>query len=140
MKKLKIRKPALIKFKTFPEFNGTLVPFYTNSFYPKKFVLKRFFTLYGKKKHFRADHAHKKCNQILIPVAGKIEVFILNQKKIKKKFILSLENNKYLFVPKKHWIRLKFLKEDSILLTLCDHKYDKKEYIQSIKKFLKNEM
>ena len=49
MKKLKIIKPKLINFETFPEFNGTLVPFYTNSFFPKKFRLKRLFTLYGKK-------------------------------------------------------------------------------------------
>ena len=127
------------KSKRFFDKTGSLVPFYKKTSL-KNFNIRRFFFVYGKKKYFRADHAHKKCNQILIPVAGKIEVFILNQKKIKKKFILSLENNKYLFVPKKHWIRLKFLKEDSILLTLCDHKYDKKEYIQSIKKFLKNEM
>jgi len=127
------------KSKRFFDKTGSLVPFYKKTSL-KNFNIRRFFFVYGKKKYFRADHAHKKCNQILIPVAGKIEVFILNQKKIKKKFILSLENNKYLFVPKKHWIRLKFFKEDSILLTLCDHKYDKKEYIQSIKKFLKNEM
>ena len=127
------------KSKRFFDKTGSLVPFYKKTSL-KNFNIRRFFFVYGKKKYFRADHAHKKCNQILIPVAGKIEVFILNQKKIKKKFILTLENNKYLFVPKKHWIRLKFLKEGSILLTLCDHKYDKKEYIQSIKKFLKNEM
>ena len=47
--KLQIKKPALFNFKIFPEFNGTLVPFYTNSFFPKNFKLKRFFTLYGKK-------------------------------------------------------------------------------------------
>ena len=127
------------KSKRFFDKTGSLVPFYKKTSL-KNFNIRRFFFVYGKKKYFRADHAHKKCNQILIPVAGKIEVFILNQKKIKKKFILTLENNKYLFVPKKHWIRLKFIKEGSILLTLCDHKYDKKEYIQSIKKFLKNEM
>ena len=127
------------KSKRFFDKTGSLVPFYKKTSL-KNFNIRRFFFVYGKKKYFRADHAHKKCNQILIPVAGKIEVFILNHKKIKKKFILTFENNKYLFVPKKHWIRLKFLKEGSILLTLCDHKYDKKEYIQSIKKFLKNEM
>ena len=132
-------KIQIKKSKTYSDKTGSLIPFYKKKSL-KNFNIKRFFFVYGKKKYFRADHAHKKCNQILIPVAGKIEVFILNQKKIKKKFILSLENNKYLFVPKKHWIRLKFLKEGSILLTLCDHKYDKKEYIQSIKKFLKNEM
>ena len=132
-------KIQIKKSKTYSDKTGSLIPYYKKKSL-KNFNIKRFFFVYGKKKYFRADHAHKKCNQILIPVAGKIEVFILNQKKIKKKFILSLENNKYLFVPKKHWIRLKFFKEDSILLTLCDHKYDKKEYIQSIKKFLKNEM
>ena len=132
-------KIQIKKSKTYSDKTGSLIPYYKKKSL-KNFNIKRFFFVYGKKKYFRADHAHKKCNQILIPVAGKIEVFILNQKKIKKKFILSLENNKYLFVPKKHWIRLKFLKEGSILLTLCDHKYDKKEYIQSIKKFLKNEM
>ena len=129
-------KIQIKKSKTYSDKTGSLIPYYKKKSL-KNFNIKRFFFVYGKKKYFRADHAHKKCNQILIPVAGKIEVFILNQKKIKKKFILSLENNKYLFVPKKHWIRLKFLKEGSILLTLCDHKYDKKEYIQSIKKFLK---
>ncbi len=132
-KKMKIQ---FKKSKRFFDKTGSLVPFYKKTSL-KNFNIRRFFFVYGKKKYFRADHAHKKCNQILIPVAGKIEVFILNQKKIKKKFILTFENNKYLFVPKKHWIRLKFLKEGSILLTLCDHKYDKKEYIQSIKKFLK---
>ena len=132
-------KIQIKKSKTYSDKTGSLIPYYKKKSL-KNFNIKRFFFVYGKKKYFRADHAHKKCNQILIPVAGKIEVFIMNQKKIKKKFILSLENNKYLFVPKKHWIRLKFFKEDSILLTLCDHKYDKKEYIQSIKKFLKNEM
>ena len=132
-------KIQIKKSKTYSDKTGSLIPYYKKKSL-KNFNIKRFFFVYGKKKYFRADHAHKNCNQILIPIAGKIEVFILNQKKIKKKFILSLENNKYLFVPKENWIRLKFLKEGSILLTLCDHKYDKKEYIQSIKKFLKNEM
>tara|TARA_B100001121_G_C18269211_1_gene425371 strand:+ start:49 stop:450 length:402 start_codon:yes stop_codon:yes gene_type:complete len=127
------------KSKIFSDKTGSLIPYYKKSSL-KNFDIKRFFFVYGKKKYFRADHAHKKCNQILIPVAGKIEVLIINLKKIKKKFILSPQNNKYLFVPKKHWIKLKFLSNKSILLTLCDYKYDKREYIQSITKFLKNEM
>ncbi len=132
-------KVHIKKSKTFSDKTGSLIPYYKKSSL-KNFNINRFFFVYGKKKYFRADHAHKKCNQILIPVAGKIEVFITNLKKIKKKFILSPQNNKYLFVPKKHWIKLKFLSKGSILLTLCDYKYDKKEYIQSITKFFKNEM
>ena len=73
-------KIQLKKSKTFFDKTGSLVPFYRKTSL-KNFNIKRFFFVYGKKKYFRADHAHKKCNQILIPVAGKIEVLILNQKK-----------------------------------------------------------
>ena len=132
-------KIQIKKSKTYSDKTGSLIPYYKKKSL-KNFDIKRFFFVYGKKRFFRADHAHKKCNQILIPVAGKIEVFILNQKKEKKKFVLSPVNNKYLFVPRKNWIKLKFLTKESILLTLCDYKYDKQEYIQSMAQFLKNEM
>ena len=125
----------ILKFKVFEEKTGSLAPFYSNSHF-KNFKLKRFFFVYGKKKYFRADHAHKKCNQILIPVNGKIKVEITNLKKIKKIYTLSLKNKTFLYCPKRNWIKLSFLEKNSILLTLCDYKYDKSEYIQSKKEFL----
>ena len=121
--KLKIKK-----FKKITDFSGSLVPFYKDKSL-NQFNIKRFFFIYGKKKIDRADHAHRKCNQILIPVNGKMEVEIFNLKKIKKIFILSDKNKNFLFVPSFHFIRIKFKQEKSILLTLCDYKYDKKEYI-----------
>ena len=132
--KLKIKKS-----KTFSDKTGDLVPFYKSKSLDN-FNLKRFFFIYGNKKYFRAHHAHRKCNQILIPVKGKIQVNIINLKKKKKNFLLSVKNNSILFVPKFHWIKLKFPEKNSILLTLCDYKYDKKEYIQSKVNFFKNEM
>ena len=136
MKKLKIRKPALIKFKTFPEFNGMLVPFYTNSFYPKKFVLKRFFTLYGKKKHFRADHAHRKCTQIIIPLRGLVKVKI-KSRKLNKIFNLSVIKKRALLIPPYNWVTIFFRNDHDSILTLCDYKYDKKEYISEYHNFKK---
>ena len=121
--KLKIKK-----FKKITDFSGSLVPIYKDKSL-NQFNIKRFFFIYGKKKIDRADHAHRKCNQILIPVNGKMEVEIFNLKKIKKTFILSDKNKNFLFVPAFHFIRIKFKQEKSILLTLCDYKYDKKEYI-----------
>ena len=106
-------KIQIKKSKTFFDEAGSLTPYYKKTSL-KNFNIKRFFFVYGKKEYYRADHAHKKCNQILIPVSGKIEVSIINIKNVKKKFILSPENNKYLFVPKKHWIKLKFLAKRSI--------------------------
>ena len=83
-----------------------------------------------KKKFPRAKHAHAKCNQILIPVSGTVKIEISNLKKIKKTYILSNKNNKFLIVPSFHFIKIKFMMKNAILLTLCDYKYDKKEYIQ----------
>ena len=83
----------------------------------------------------RADHAHKKCNQILIPVNGSAKVNIYNLKKKKKTFILNGKNRHYLIIPKFNFIQIKFMEKNSILLTLCDYKYDKKEYIQKTEFF-----
>jgi len=129
-------KLEIKKFKRFIDRTGHLVPFYKNEHF-KNFKLKRFFFVYGNTSFSRADHAHKKCNQILIPIFGKIKVEITNKKNIKKIYILSLKKKKFLCVPKKNWIKLNFLIKNSILLTLCDFKYNKKEYIQSKKDFFK---
>ena len=117
------------KFKKFTDRTGSLVPFYKDKSF-NNFNIKRMFFIYGKKNFVRANHAHRKCNQILIPVNGTIKVDIINLKKIKTTFTLSDKNKKYLLVPSFHLMRINFIQEKAILLTLCDYKYDKKEYIQ----------
>jgi dTDP-4-dehydrorhamnose 3,5-epimerase-like enzyme len=132
----KIKKPFLIKYSTFPELNGTLIPFYTNKSFPKKFVIKRFFILYGKKKYLRADHAHSKCSQIIIPLSGEITVKIIS-KKYKRIFKLNTKNKKAIYVPPYNWMTIYFKNNNNSLLTLCNYKYDKKEYISYFSKFKK---
>lgn len=127
--------PQIIKFKNFREKSGTLTPFYVGKHLPNNFKLKRFFFLYGKKKYLRADHAHKKCSQIIIPIFGKIKITTYFNKK-KKIFILNPKNEKALFVPIHTWIRLKFFRNDDCILTACNYKYDKKEYISNFEIFL----
>ena len=61
-----------------------------------------------KKKFLRAEHAHAKCNQIIIPVNGTIKVEIFNLKRIKKIYILSDKNKKFLIVPSFHFIKISF--------------------------------
>ena len=78
--------PKLINFKRFSETSGELIPFYIKKSFPKKFRLKRFFFLYGKKKYYRADHAHKKCTQIIIALSGQIKIYTFFNKK--KKFFI----------------------------------------------------
>ena len=119
----------LKKSKTYKDHTGSLIPFYKNDSF-KKFDVKRFFFVYGNKKYFRADHAHKKCNQILIPISGTVKIEVFNLKKNKKTFTLSDKNKKYLFVPTFYYIKIKFLQKKGVLLTLCDYKYDKRDYIE----------
>ena len=127
--KLKIKK-----FNKYRDKTGSLIPFYLKKHF-ENFKIKRFFFIYGNLKYPRADHAHKKCNQILIPIKGEIILHITSINKKKKIIKISENNGKYVFLPRFHWIKIFFKKKSSILLTLCDYKYDKKEYIQNIDKF-----
>ena len=122
-------KLQLKKFESLKDITGSLVPFYKNKSL-NNFNIKRFFFIYGKKKYMRANHAHRKCNQILIPINGTIKIDIFNLKKMRKTFTLSQKNKNYLLVPSFHLMRIKFLQEDGIMLTLCDYEYNRKEYIQ----------
>lgn len=129
-------KLEIKKYKIFSDITGSLLPIYKKTHY-KEFNLKRFFFIYGKKSFVRADHAHKKCNQILIPIKGEMKISIISQKNKKKEFILSSKNKKFLKIPKYNWIKIKFKNSKGILLILCDYVYDKKEYIQDFNKFIK---
>lgn len=128
--------PRILKFNNFKEKSGTLTPFYLGKHWPKNFKLKRFFFLYGKKKYLRADHAHKKCSQIIFPIKGKILIDTFFNKK-KKIFLIDPKKGDALIVPVYTWIRIKFLRDDDCLLTACNYKYDKREYISNFEIFLK---
>jgi hypothetical protein len=130
-------KLKYFNYKIYKEPSGTLIPFYSTKSFPKHFIIKRFFFLYGKKKHIRADHAHTKCDQILLPIKGIIEVTTYKNG-IKKKFSLNENISKGILIPTRTWLKIKFYKDDDCLLTLCNYKYDKKEYILSFDDFLKN--
>ena len=125
------KKIKNILYKNYKETNGTLTPFYINKNFPIK--IKRFFIIKGKKGQTRGKHAHKICNQLFIPVVGKVILNILSP----KKKIIYLDSNKNLglFVPKLHWCEITFKSNNAALLVLCDYKYKKKEYITNIKEF-----
>ncbi len=125
--------PKIYKFKKIVEINGSLVPIYLDKF--SNFRINRLFILLGEKNYIRGNHAHKKCSQIFIPIRGKIELEIINKKKIK--VVLSPKKKKMLLVPPINWCKIKFLENKSSLLVLCNKKFSENEYIRSYAKFLK---
>ena len=99
--------------------------------FPKNFELKRVFTVYGGNKEVRGGHAHKKCTQILICVRGKIDVNI----KGKDKIVLS-DPSVGLKIPPLIWSSQTYQKDETILMVLCDKKYDENDYIRSYSDYL----
>ena len=129
-----IKNLKKFKFKNFKEQSGTLTPLYVGDHLPNNFKLKRLFFVYGKKKYLRADHAHKKCSQIIFPVIGKVKITTFFKKR-KKIFFLDQKKGTALTVPIHAWIRIKFFKDNDCILTACNYKYDKKNIFQILKHF-----
>ena len=128
-----MKKIKKFKLKSFLRTSGKLVPISFNNQFP--ITVKRIFFLYGKKNKTRGDHAHKKCSQVFYPLLGKAQITI-QFKKIKKKIILSHKQNKAMLVSPKTWCDVKFLTKNSIILVLCDYKYDFNDYIESYEDFI----
>ena len=123
----------IFNFKKFKNISGELLPITFDESFPIK--VKRIFFIYGKKKYKRGDHAHKKCSQVFLPLFGKAEITI-QSKKIKKSIILDYQKNKAMLVSPKTWCHVKFLTKNSIVLVLCDYKYNFNDYIESYEDFV----
>jgi len=123
----------IFNFKKFKNISGELFPITFDKTFPIK--VKRIFFIYGKKKYKRGDHAHKKCSQVFYPLLGKVQVTI-QSKNVKKNVTLDYKKNKAMLVSPKTWCDVKFLSKDSIILVLCDYKYDYNDYIESYEDFI----
>jgi len=129
MKKIKI-----IKLKSFTKKSGTLIPINFNNKFPIN--VKRLFYIFGKKNKYRGDHAHKKCKQLFIPISGNISL-IVKSKNVEKSIVLNSKKNRGILVSNLVWCRLKFLTNNSIVLIMCDRKYEFKDYIEKYSEFKK---
>ena len=122
-----------IKLRSFKKKSGKLIPINFDKTFPIQ--VKRFFYIYGKKNQYRGNHAHKKCTQIFIPIFGKIKLSLVSKNK-KKYYDLNYKKNYGIVVPPKTWIKLHFLNKNSIVLVICDQKYEYKDYIVTYKEYL----
>ncbi len=122
------------KIKVYKNSTGKLIPFTFNNKFPIK--AKRIFYIFGRKNKTRGEHAHKKCSQFLYPLLGNFDISILTKKQNKKFRISSSKNLGYLIKPKT-WLKIKILDKSSVLMVVCDMKYDFNDYIEDINEFKK---
>lgn len=99
------------------------------------FEIKRVYYTYGAKNGImRGFHAHKKLEQVLICVYGKIEVSC-DDGRNKKTFILD-DPSKGLYIGNEIWRTIKWLRDDSVLLVLASEYYTEEDYIRDYNTFL----
>jgi len=129
-----MNKIKVFKLKSYKKKSGKLVPINFNREFPIK--VKRIFYIFGKKNHYRGDHAHKKCKQLFIPISGSISLVMKSNDK-EKIVTLNSKNDKAILVSNLVWCRLKFLTKNAIVMVACDRKYEFNDYIDKYKNFLK---
>jgi len=131
-----MNKIKVFKLKSYKNKSGKLVPINFNREFPIK--VKRIFYIFGKKNHYRGDHAHKKCKQLFIPISGSISLVMKSNDK-EKIVTLNSKNDKAILISNLVWCRLKFLTKNAIVMVACDRKYEFNDYIEKYKNFKKIE-
>ena len=129
-----MKKIKKFKFKAYSSKTGKLIPLTFNKKFPIK--AKRIFFLYGKKNKIRGEHAHKKCSQFFIPIFGKV-LLKIRTPDTKKTIYLNHLSKTGVLIPPKYWCGVKFIKENSILMVVCDRNYEFSDYLESFKDYRK---
>jgi dTDP-4-dehydrorhamnose 3,5-epimerase-like enzyme len=91
------------------------------------FDIRRVFAVSSSEGNIRGEHAHKKCSQLLVCVAGKILVTCDNGSE-KSEYLLN-GMQMALLIPPGIWAKQEYLTKDALLLVVCDRDYEPEDYI-----------
>lgn len=101
------------------------------------FEIKRAFYIYGSDKDVvRGQHANRKTQFVLINVAGKSKVRVMDGEGNEAIFCLNRPHTG-IYLPEMVWKDMYDFSEDSVLLVLASEHYDAAEYIRSYDEFQK---
>ncbi len=82
----------------------------------------------------RGGHAHKKLQQLIIPVTGSFDL-ILDDSQEKRKISLN-QPNRGIYIPGHIWTEVVNLSAGSVCMVLASLPYDENEYIRDYGQFL----
>lgn len=120
-------------FQKYEHTNGVLCVYESNKQIP--FQIKRVFTVSANAGDNRGDHAHKRCTQLLVCVAGKIQV-TCDDGAISSHYLLD-NMGSGLLVPPGVWAKQEYLEDGAVLMVLCDRGYEEEDYIRHYSDFKK---
>lgn len=98
------------------------------------FAVARMFTLTAPAGALRGEHAHVRCTQFMLCVHGEVEI-VCDDGVTRKSFVLD-RNNLALCVPPTIWNEVRFERDRSVLIVLCDRPFDEADYLRTYPEFL----
>lgn len=125
--------PKVIELSGFDDHRGSLVVGELNKQLP--FTAERFFFVsHVPEGEPRGIHAHKKCHQFLVCVAGSVKAMVDDGE---TRTVVTLDRpTKGLHMPPMTWGAQYDYSEDAVLLVLASHVYDADDYIHDYDEFL----
>jgi len=121
-----------IEAESYTEDNGTLYVFDEENL---PFVVSRLFFVCAPKGATRGKHAHRSGRQFLTVVNGRINVSMRTLSG--KSFNYQLNTGQGVYMPALTWGVQEFVEQGSVLLVLCDSRYNESDYIRDEREFLK---
>lgn len=101
------------------------------------FDIKRIFYIYGSDANVvRGKHANKKSHFVLINVAGRSKIKVLDGKGNEATFSLNRPHTG-IYLPPMIWKDMYDFSDDSVLLCLSSEHYDAEEYIRNYDEFVR---
>ncbi len=131
------KSPYLIRFSGESNKNGALYFWENRELFPQG-IQRCFWISAVAKDESRGNHAHWKESQVLVAMAGKLQVETESVDGLIYSFELS-STGEGLFIPPLHWVSVRF-STDAVLLGMSDRVFSEedyirdKEYFESLKK------
>jgi len=123
-----------VEFKEYGDDRGHLVVVESGTDIP--FLIKRLFYIYGSDGSVvRGQHANRESEFVLINIAGRCKVKVLDGKGNEEIFILD-KPHEGIYLPPMFWKDMYDFSPDSLLLVLSSEKYDPGEYIRDFNEYL----
>jgi hypothetical protein len=125
-------KPKIIEFPRIMDQRGSL-SYIENSFIP--FEIKRVFYIYDvPTSENRGSHAHKNLSQLIIPLSGKLDVYLDNG--VTKEIITLDRPWQGLYIPPMIWASQQNFASGAVCLALASDTYDESDYIRNYSDYL----
>ena len=100
------------------------------------FAIKRVFSVLSSEVGTtRGKHAHKKCNQLICCLAGRVK--LVCDDGINKEEYVMTPMSRGILVPAGVWAEQECLDNSSVIIVFCDQSYEKYDYIHDYDEFLK---